>query len=167
MHPNDSFFSSFLRYIHTCLLSSLTRLYHEASSFKVQGKRYKAPIQWFNAPLSKKSPPPVPPPHQTMSPPSPTPSPITASLLASHTLPQLKFLYSSLSPRALSNPTGYRSAINSWREILTDLVGKGLLGGGGRLGVEVGEAIVEELRVDGVGRPGGLGGVLVSGFLGG
>ncbi|KAM0792526.1 hypothetical protein ACM66B_005195 [Microbotryomycetes sp. NB124-2] len=70
-----------------------------------------------------------------------------------------QFLYSSLPSRKVANPIGYNGAVTWWRNTLSTLASKGLLGDD-KLVLHVDEDLRERLRWDRIGRPSSLGAVI-------
>jgi charged multivesicular body protein 7 len=123
--------------------------------------------------------------HSTMSSPTPSSSSLTLSALLTYSSTsnsRLQSLYSDISRQKHSNPTSYHSNVEWWQRTLEALVTKGWLAqstisarsstGAGKgelleretdkLILSAGRGLVESLRYDGVGRPLGLGAVIVS-----
>ena len=114
-------------------------------------------------------------PSTTISMPSPGSSRIRLSDLTTYqtaTSSRLKFLYSDFTRHKHSNPSSYASNIDWWRRTLEAAVYKGWqshssdTADGDRLILHVGgPALADVFRLEGVGKPIGLPGVIVSPFL--
>lgn len=111
------------------------------------------------------------------------PSPAASSSSPLKTLPtylntsqsRLQALYSDVSRQRHSNPSSYHSHVEWWRKTLETLVSRGLQTQphlesseeqeSNKLILRAGRGLVEELRFPGVGKPLGLGAVIVSRLL--
>ena len=88
---------------------------------------------------------------------------------------RLQALYSDVSRQRHSNPSSYHSHVEWWRKTLESLVSRGLQKQPNlessqekelnKLILRAGRGLVEELRFPGVGKPSGLGAVIVSRLL--
>jgi len=75
---------------------------------------------------------------------------------------RLQALYSDISRQKHSNPTSYHANIEWWRKALQLLVSSGLQQeSGSRLVLNAGRSLIEQVRLEGVGKPLALGAVIV------
>lgn len=80
---------------------------------------------------------------------------------------RLHALYSDISRQKRSNPTSYLANVNWWQRALESIVSSGaqyepdVVQAHGRLVLHVGRSLMDTLKVEGVGKPLGLGAVIV------
>jgi charged multivesicular body protein 7 len=103
--------------------------------------------------------------------PSLSPSPIRSlAPYATTSRSRLQALYSDISRQKHSNPTAYHANVHWWQPVLQEYVASGMQDtllhssgrGGSRLVLSAGRRLMEDLRVEGVGKPLGIGAVIVS-----
>ena len=78
--------------------------------------------------------------------------------------PRMQSLYSDLSRQKTSNPSGYSANLGWWRGVLVEIVRRGLQpreGTTNALILKADQGLSDALRVERVGRPAGLGTVIV------
>ena len=96
-----------------------------------------------------------------------TPSPLENPPFSTASLSRLQSLYSDISRQKLSNPTSYHTNVEWWRKALEGVVGCGWVDSidgeraRNRLVLSAGRELIDGLRVEGVGKPLGLGAVVV------
>ena len=80
---------------------------------------------------------------------------------------RLHALYSDISRQKRSNPTSYHANVNWWQRALESVVSSGAqhardaVHANGRVVLHAGRSLMDTLKVDGVGKPLGLGAVIV------
>lgn len=79
---------------------------------------------------------------------------------------RLQSLYSDFSRQKHSNPTSFHANVEWWRETLEHFVSDGLQRQNtSKLVLNAGQSLVNNLRVEGTGKPIGLGAVIVGVFI--
>lgn len=82
---------------------------------------------------------------------------------ASASKSRLQALYSDILPQKSANPAAFHANVEWWRGTLEAFVEKGLQGNSSdRLTLHASRSLMDALRVDGVGKPIGLGTAVVS-----
>jgi charged multivesicular body protein 7 len=97
----------------------------------------------------------------TSSPPTFSRSVLALPPYATASPSRLQALYSDISRQKHSNPTSYHANIEWWRKTLQLLVSSGLQQSKSRLVLNAGRNLVEEVRLERVGKPLALGAVVV------
>jgi charged multivesicular body protein 7 len=93
----------------------------------------------------------------------PSPSPVRAlEPYAAITHSRLQALYADISRQKHSNPTAYHANVHWWQPVLQEYVSSGAGSSSSRLVLSAGRQLMEDLRVEGVGKPLGIGAVIVS-----
>src|SRR6266576_2197953 len=84
-------------------------------------------------------------------------------LFASTSNSRLHALYSDISRQKRSNPTSYHANVSWWQHALESVVSLGAqhAQANGRVVLHAGRSLMDTLKVDGVGKPLGLGAVIV------
>ena len=104
-------------------------------------------------------------------PPSPSSAILSLSPFASTSTTRLYALYSDISRQKRSNPTSYHANVGWWRHTLESVVNSGaqhtrdMANTSGRLVLHAGRSLMDSLKVEGVGKPLGLGVVIVRGLF--